>query len=84
MRLIQFHLIRIHMNTAIMNTVPDKYVDAYLRYGRQFHFVTAKFNLSHFLGKMGLMKIMINCTFYIILILSLLFVRLPLLNKTGK
>ncbi len=27
------------MNTAIMNTVSDKYVTCYLRYGRQFHHV---------------------------------------------
>ncbi|HHD6857458.1 TPA: MFS transporter [Staphylococcus aureus] len=75
--------IRIYMNTAIMNTVSDKYV------GRSFTIWTSislllQSLIAPFLGR-WINEINDKFGFYIILILSLLiFVTLLLVNKTGK
>lgn len=75
--------VRVYMNTAIMNTVPDRYV------GRSFTIWTSvslllQSVISPFLGK-WINEINDKFGFYIILITSLIiFIMLILLNRTNQ
>lgn len=75
--------IRIYMNTAIMNTVSDKYVGRSFTIWTSISLLLQSF-IAPFLGR-WINEINDKFGFYIILILSLLiFVTLLLVNKTDK
>ncbi|CAC8612617.1 Macrolide-efflux protein [Staphylococcus aureus] len=75
--------IRIYMNTAIMNTVSDKYVGRSFTIWTSISLLLQSF-IAPFLGR-WINEINDKFGFYIILILSLLiFVTLLIVNKTDK